>query len=785
VKKVTHSVKSISVKSIRNLFKPKSQEGVQPQADASAIYPNYGYPPHAPSQKESSPRDKFVESSVGHEDPLHFYGPPPEPPNWSRAGVRKGVRIDQQHQQSIRQAEEARHLDQQRYEQQLFEQQRVEQQRYEQQLLEQQRLERQRIHQQPRAADIVAQPDRRPKRAIKASECPNPKPMVQRAAALPGSQASESQTSESRALKSQAAESQTPESRFIEPQAIAYDVQENSDTNRSGSFFTAASTKFANLWQAVLRFLPKDEFVRFLSKSSSPRIQHGILMVRDGAIRLWDSIAWSSRRVRGGIALAAILLLLGGWMQFSGSPAAAEKPENSATVASAVDEDLAIRSAGSQPVAAQNSVTDGLAILARPTANTATVGLDVASGQVANTNTASSNTSSSNDAVSDNIASDSKGTTAQTVAQAIAAAPTAAPTVVPPTATATQTSTPQPTFTPAPTATPTPIPTEEIPDEIPAVNIIGSFFADLEASKEGGENGVSREVAQVQRTATPTITPTPLPLSPGRLWSTFVPGPPAQTDHFWIGRPFFSSAKTQIASSNYQFGSTASSRYRVHYGVDISNPMGTDVRAATTGEVIHAGPDDPILLGPYNNFYGNAVVIRLDQRLPVAGGELDVFLLYGHLNQLNVQVGDRVEPDDIVGFVGMKGIALGPHLHVEVRLGANTYNHIVNPYVWMEPIAGTGAIAVRLLTADGRTWRSARVSLLRYENGAAVWSRYIETYSDDGYLGPDPAWGENGAMGSLRPGTYQVVSVLNGERVKAEVQVRAGETTFVELRSKQ
>ncbi|MEZ4729104.1 MAG: M23 family metallopeptidase [Caldilineaceae bacterium] len=109
----------------------------------------------------------------------------------------------------------------------------------------------------------------------------------------------------------------------------------------------------------------------------------------------------------------------------------------------------------------------------------------------------------------------------------------------------------------------------------------------------------------------------------------------------------------------------------------------------------HAGLDDTVLLGPYNNFYGNAVVIRLNRQLPVATGQLDVFLLYGHLSQVNVTVGQQVRPEDVVGAVGMTGIAIGPHLHVEIRLGSNTYYHNVNPYLWVAPLEGQGSVAVR------------------------------------------------------------------------------------------
>ena len=286
-------------------------------------------------------------------------------------------------------------------------------------------------------------------------------------------------------------------------------------------------------------------------------------------------------------------------------------------------------------------------------------------------------------------------------------------------------------------------------------------------------------------TPSPTPTPEPVNLNPGRLWSTFIPRSAPDNDHFWTGRPFGDYATNQLASPSYQFGSTAGDRYRTHHGMDISNAFGTPVLSGTDGEVVHAGLDDTVLLGPYNNFYGNAVVIRLNRQLPVANGQLDVYLLYGHLSQVNVSVGQKVRPEDVIGAVGMTGIAIGPHLHVEIRLGSNTYYNNVNPYLWVAPMEGQGAVAVRVLTADGRTWPAASISVVRFSGGVAAWARQIITYMDTENIGPDPAWGENGAMDGVTAGSYYVVGVVNGERVSAEITVRAGETSFVELRTKQ
>ncbi len=77
------------------------------------------------------------------------------------------------------------------------------------------------------------------------------------------------------------------------------------------------------------------------------------------------------------------------------------------------------------------------------------------------------------------------------------------------------------------------------------------------------------------------------------------------------------------------------------------------------------------------------------------------------------------------------------------------------------------------------------MSLARFDGGKAVWARQIETYMDTENIGPDPAWGENGAIGSVPPGHYYVIGKINGETVRTEIDVLPGQTTFVELRTEQ
>jgi murein DD-endopeptidase MepM/ murein hydrolase activator NlpD len=89
-----------------------------------------------------------------------------------------------------------------------------------------------------------------------------------------------------------------------------------------------------------------------------------------------------------------------------------------------------------------------------------------------------------------------------------------------------------------------------------------------------------------------------------------------------------------------------------HPGVDYPAPTGTSVRAAGHGTVIFAGWD--------SGGYGKLVVISHP-----AG----VQSMYAHLSRIAVSRGQSVAAGSLVGGVGSTGLATGPHLHFELRLG--------------------------------------------------------------------------------------------------------------------
>lgn len=82
-----------------------------------------------------------------------------------------------------------------------------------------------------------------------------------------------------------------------------------------------------------------------------------------------------------------------------------------------------------------------------------------------------------------------------------------------------------------------------------------------------------------------------------------------------------------------------------HYGFDIAAPIGTPIEAAGEGVVSLAEPD--------LHFEGGLVLIDHGQGL---------ITMYLHMDRLDVTAGQHVRQGEIIGAVGAKGRATGPHL---------------------------------------------------------------------------------------------------------------------------
>lgn len=97
---------------------------------------------------------------------------------------------------------------------------------------------------------------------------------------------------------------------------------------------------------------------------------------------------------------------------------------------------------------------------------------------------------------------------------------------------------------------------------------------------------------------------------------------------------------------------------RGHMGTDYAAPIGTPVHAAGDGRVSFAGR---------RGGYGNAIVLAHSN---------NVSTLYGHMSRFarNLTVGRHVGQGDVIGYVGMTGLATGPHLHYEYLMNGMHMN---------------------------------------------------------------------------------------------------------------
>ena len=92
-------------------------------------------------------------------------------------------------------------------------------------------------------------------------------------------------------------------------------------------------------------------------------------------------------------------------------------------------------------------------------------------------------------------------------------------------------------------------------------------------------------------------------------------------------------------------------QWQAHSGIDYAAPVGTQVRVTATGVVEFAG---------VRGQFGNLVVVRHADGLTS---------WYGHLSRINKQVvqGAALRQGDVIGAVGMSGLATGPHLHYALQ----------------------------------------------------------------------------------------------------------------------
>jgi len=110
---------------------------------------------------------------------------------------------------------------------------------------------------------------------------------------------------------------------------------------------------------------------------------------------------------------------------------------------------------------------------------------------------------------------------------------------------------------------------------------------------------------------------------------------------------------------------------RAHKGVDY---------AARTGTPIHALGDGRIVFSGWKGGYGRLIEIRHTNR--------NHQTRYGHLSKFGrgIHKGVHVKQGQIIGYVGMSGLATGPHLHFEFRVRGRAMNPLLVKHTPAKPV---------------------------------------------------------------------------------------------------
>jgi murein DD-endopeptidase MepM/ murein hydrolase activator NlpD len=111
-------------------------------------------------------------------------------------------------------------------------------------------------------------------------------------------------------------------------------------------------------------------------------------------------------------------------------------------------------------------------------------------------------------------------------------------------------------------------------------------------------------------------------------------------------------------------------RIRAHKGVDYAAPTGTPVKTTANGKIIFRGK---------KGGYGNTIIVQHGSKYST---------LYGHLSRFKsgLYSGSSIKQGQVIGYVGMTGLATGPHLHYEFRIDGVHHNPLTVKLPAAEPL---------------------------------------------------------------------------------------------------
>ena len=283
----------------------------------------------------------------------------------------------------------------------------------------------------------------------------------------------------------------------------------------------------------------------------------------------------------------------------------------------------------------------------------------------------------------------------------------------------------------------------------------------------------------------PTAAPDPLrfvfpesgppPVSSWRPPLYEVPWAPTPYDHFYFYRPI-GADDINWPDPDYRYGGVFFDDV-VHTGVDIPAEPGTPVLAAADGKVewagygLYRGVQDDL-----SDPYGLAVVIR--HNFSFQGDQL--YTVYGHLQQIDIQRGQQVVMGEQIGLVGQTGKVTGPHLHFEVRVGYGDYFSTLNPELWLVPPQGWGVAVARIMDTVGALYADERVRFISMET-EQVWR--VRPYAGR-EARSDPYYRENMVISDLPAGMYEVRIDYGTETFNFFIEIDPGRVTYFTFRGR-
>lgn len=139
---------------------------------------------------------------------------------------------------------------------------------------------------------------------------------------------------------------------------------------------------------------------------------------------------------------------------------------------------------------------------------------------------------------------------------------------------------------------------------------------------------------------------------------------------------------------------------RAHTGVDYAAPTGTPVVAAGDAKVVFEG---------WKGGYGNCIILDHGRGYTT---------LYGHMSRFGrFHVGQHVDQGTTIGYVGMTGMATGPHLHYEFRINGQYRNPLSVTMPKPLPLEGAELASFRTQNAAALAQLN-RMQLLTHETVA-------------------------------------------------------------------